>query len=268
MTNIAVRVPPSVCSMKSSLRDFFEGMIFKLDKNSHKGTVDQNDILTMVDLLRGELDELVEQFHKDPNDSNILRESQDTANYAFLIFHALRMSGVQNEMEQFIFEYYRVEPEEGKVYVRKTRAGSPLKVGQEIRGSAGPKGRRFIKVQGRGHAYQIPRSHLVWFAHCGSMPTGILDHKDRDCSNDKISNLKDSTFSENNLNTLRSDNRRLPPHVTQYKPTGREHLKHWGKYVYQKRHRGENIRIAYFDTPEEASLKGEASWNERVSKVR
>jgi hypothetical protein len=75
------------------LREFFQGMVYKLDLNAHKKTPDVTDIPSMVILLIEELTEFTKQFKHDKDDANTLIELFDTANFAFLIFLALRNRG-------------------------------------------------------------------------------------------------------------------------------------------------------------------------------
>ena len=79
--------------MEERLREFFQGMLFKLDKNSHKHTPETSDIPEMLALLEDELTEFREQFAGDKYDPNTLVELFDTANFAFLMFLALRNQG-------------------------------------------------------------------------------------------------------------------------------------------------------------------------------
>ena len=264
MTNIAVPIPPSLQKYREGLRDFFAGMVRKLDINSHKNTPDLQQIPDIINLMRAEIEEFEEQISLNKYDPNSLTELQDAANFAFLAFLALRMEGVRSEREELIDEFLDVRPEEGKVYCKKTRSGSQYKVGEEIRGT-NRNGYVDIKVQSRqtkGRSLSIPRSHLIWWKGRGVWPTGVIDHQNRNRGDDRISNLRDLSFSENSLNSGRE--RLLPNHVTIYKPSGRSHLAHYGKYVYQKTHLGKNVRCAYYDTPEEASVQGALDWNRKV----
>ena len=264
MTNIAVPVPPSLQKYREGLKDFFAGMVRKLDMNSHKETPTRQHVLDIITLLRGELEEFEEQFSTNKFDHNSLVELQDAANYAFLAFMALRYEGVKTRREELIDDWFDVRPEEGKIFCKKTRPGSQYKVGEEIQGTRRA-GYRDIKLQSAassGWGLTIPRSHIIWWKAKGVWPVGVLDHINRIRDDDRISNLRDVTFSENSLNHGR--NRLLPQYVTQYLPTGRFHLSHYGKYVYQRHHQGRNVRCAYFDTPEEAATLGAQRWLEKI----
>jgi hypothetical protein len=75
---------------------FVQGMVTKLDKNSHKETPTTHDIPGILDLLHEEILEFEEQLNRDKFDENTLIELMDTANFAFLAYVALRMQGVNH----------------------------------------------------------------------------------------------------------------------------------------------------------------------------
>ena len=262
MTIIAVGVPPSLQKYRGYLRTFIEGMVRKLDLNSHKDTPTRPAIDTLLALLQGEKEELEEQLRLNKLDPNSLIETYDISNYAFFTFVALRNDGVLSETEQFIIEHLDIKPKTGKIFCKKTRAGSKYKVGEEIKGS-NRKGYVDIKMQGSRHRtgvrkVSIPRSHLIWWKAKGKWPTGVVDHKNRKRYDDRITNLRDLSFSGNNLNKKRKN--KYPPFVTRYAPTGRQHLAHYGKYVYARTYRGVLVRAAYYDTPKQAALVGAEEW--------
>ncbi len=264
MTNIAVPIPPSLQVYREPLREFFAGMVRKLHKNSHKNTPNTVDIPTLVNLLRGEIEEFEEQMEVDANSDNVLTEMYDTSNYAFLVFLACRGAGVQTKKEKMIDEFLHIDASRGIVLCRKTRAGSQYKVGQEIKGT-NRKGYIDIKLQSKSDGVtgiSVPRSHLVWREATGAWPTGVVDHINRVRDDDRFVNLRDVSFSDNNLNN--GGTKKFPTHVSQYLPTGRSHLKHYGKYVYQRHYRGVNVRCAYYDTPEEAARQGSLDWIEKT----
>jgi hypothetical protein len=265
MTQIAIATPPSLQKYRSHLRSFFEGMVRKLDLNSHKNTPDKEQIETMLELLRAELTELEDQLKENRLSPNSLVETQDAANYAFLIFLALRRDGAPTDTELFINEFLEVDPKTGKVFCKKGRAGSRYKPGDEI---SGDRSRGYVHIKMQGHyragvnKVSMPRSHLIWWKRYGEWPTGVIDHKNGIKSDDRITNLQDATFTQNNLNRKRVN--KYPSFVTCYKPTGRQHLKHYGKFVYQRSYKGMAIRFGYYDTPGQAAKMGEEKWKEHV----
>lgn len=266
MTNIAVPVPPSLQRYSEHLREFFSGMCRKLDMNSHKSTPERAQIQTIVEHLRREVEEFEEQLAEDPKAENALVELFDTSNFAFLAFVALRNNGTKTKRERLIDEFLTIDPVAGKVFCKKTRAGSQYKIGQEIKGTRRA-GYIDIKLQSRrdaGTSVAVPRSHLVWWKSTGRWPIGVVDHDNRVRDDDRIENLKDKSFSDNALN--HGKERKWPSFVTRYMPTGREHLASYGKFIYQRHHNGINIRCAYFDTPEAAAEAGAIAWLETTKR--
>ena len=92
-----IHVPDSLVEFHDSLADFFEGMMMKLDKNSHKDTPKSKDIPEIIENLREEVVEFEEQLALDKFDENTLIELMDAANFAFLAYVALRLQGVKHE---------------------------------------------------------------------------------------------------------------------------------------------------------------------------
>lgn len=262
MTTIAVGVPPSLQKYRGHLRMFLEGMVRKLDLNSHKDTPTRPSVETLLSLMIGEKEELEEQLKNDKWDPNSLTETYDISNYAFLIFMALRNEGTLSDTEQFIIEHLDIRPKIGKVFCKKTRAGSKYRIGDEIKGG-NHNGYVYIKMQGSRHRtgarkVSVARSHLIWWKATGKWPTGVVDHKNHKRNDDRIVNLRDLSFSDNNLN--KKKNNKYPPFVTRYMPTGRQHLSHYGKYVYARSFRGILVRAAYYDTPRQAAIIGAEEW--------
>ena len=97
MRTLIVNVPDSLDHWQPMRRDFFIGMLDKLDKNSHKDTPTKETLPKIMDLLREEIKEFEEQLYKDRFDENSLIELMDQANFSFLAYVALRMEGVKHE---------------------------------------------------------------------------------------------------------------------------------------------------------------------------
>jgi len=95
-TNILIQVPNSLSAYHTFLLDFFNTMIYKLDKNSHKDTPTKENLQGIMDLLLGEIVEFEQQVHQDKFNENSLTELADQANFAFLAYVALRLEGVQH----------------------------------------------------------------------------------------------------------------------------------------------------------------------------
>lgn len=97
-----VFIPPALEKYQGLLAEFFAGMVYKLDLNSHKDTPTREHVLRIVELLRVEIEEFLEQLTKDKYDSNSLVELFDTANFAFLAYVALRRDGVSFERQDHV----------------------------------------------------------------------------------------------------------------------------------------------------------------------
>jgi hypothetical protein len=53
---------------------------------------------------------------------------------------------------------------------------------------------------------QIRRAHIIWWKAKGYWPRMTIDHKDIDCANDCIDNLREATMTEQNNNRTVSCN--------------------------------------------------------------
>lgn len=96
-TRIVISIPPSLLSYQHHLKNFFDGMIKKLNENSHKQTPTEADIPQIIDYLIEEIDEFETQLKEDKFNENTLVELMDAANFAFLAYIALRLQGVEHE---------------------------------------------------------------------------------------------------------------------------------------------------------------------------
>lgn len=83
------------------------------------------------------------------------------------------------------------DPIRGVFYWRNPPALHLRRKGHLV-GNRRPNGRWRIRINGREYL----RSHLMWLWVNGYMPE-LIDHKDRDCSNDSIHNLRTATQSQN-----------------------------------------------------------------------
>lgn len=270
MTNISVPIPPSLSAYRGHIREFVSGMIRKLDMNSHKNQPDNKDIEKLLAGVLRELSEFQDQLSDDKYDPNTLIELMDAANFLFLIFVSMRNTGTPTKLELWVNKYLNIDVEKGKIFCKETRGiGSQYKIGDEIKGSRRSNDYIDISLQKfRSHwgSSKIPRSHIIWWKATGKWPIGVIDHINNIKDDDRISNLRDVSFSENSLNR-KNKNRKYPPYVTQYKPPGHTNLGGYGKFVYSKYYDGKNIRCAYYDTPEEAYEQGSKDWIEKIKKL-
>src|SRR4249919_1288281 len=95
-TNLVIIVPKSLETHQLYLLNFFNGMIRKLDKNSHKDTPTMKSIPEIIENLREEVVEFEEQLAANKFDENTLIELMDAANFAYLAYVALRRQGVEH----------------------------------------------------------------------------------------------------------------------------------------------------------------------------
>jgi hypothetical protein len=109
---------------------------------------------------------------------------------------------------------FRYEPETGKLF---WKVPGPKRNLFKEAGHESTSGYRRIML--RGKMYLAHR--IVWLLHYRQLPA-MLDHKDRNCRNNKIENLRESDFSENGLNSkIRSDNRHNTTGVSYEPRTGK-----------------------------------------------
>lgn len=254
-----VNIPPAILEMGPVLSEFFESMVHKLNVNSHKDAIRGDDIDGLLAKMEEEIREFREQRIMDAEDPNILEELADVANFAFLLYAYLRARGVRDTKERFIDEFMFIVSEQGRVYCKKTRSGSPLKVGDEIRGTW-RNGRCFIRMQhsGSGMALSVARSDLVYWAKTGKWPIGPFRYVNGDKSDDRYDNL--------DMVSPASEDRQFP-FVSQYKPRGKENSANYGRWVYQRRHAFRLVRVGYWDTQEEAAREGLKEWKRKIQNV-
>jgi hypothetical protein len=88
-----LNLPSELMLLEERLREFFQGMLYKLAINAHKKTPEMVDIPGMTEMLLEELREFTEQFNEDKTDANTVIELFDVSNFAFLMFLALRNQG-------------------------------------------------------------------------------------------------------------------------------------------------------------------------------
>lgn len=251
--------------MAPVLAEFFEGMIFKLEVNSHKNAIKEDDIDGLLAKLADEVQEFREQRIADARDPNVLSELNDTANFAFLLYAFMRSRGVMDLKERFIREFYHVDSVAGRIFCAKTRSGSRLKVGDEVTGSI-RNGVMHIRAQhtASGATIYLPRRDIVWWNAYGLWPAYPLTYTQPDpppeyeASIDGLANLVYGPVP----------NKPQYPYVSRYAPKGRENSEHFGKFIYQRRHQYKLVRApGYWDTEEEAAREGLKAWKEKTRNV-
>lgn len=105
-------------------------------------------------------------------------------------------------------------------------------------GTTTKKGGRRIGIDGRYyHAHR-----LAWFYVYGNWPEDQIDHRDLDSGNNRITNLREATNSQNGANKRRSDKNQSGYKGVAYKPV-------LGKWIAQIKHNTKVIHIGCFDDP-------------------
>lgn len=88
---ISVRIPYEIKEFTPYFQSFVQGMIDKLWNNRHKTPPRQCDTLRFLMLMHREMVELHEQCIIDRNSPNMLLETYDIANFAFLMGMSFKM---------------------------------------------------------------------------------------------------------------------------------------------------------------------------------
>lgn len=141
-----------------------------------------------------------------------------------------------------IREAFKYDPETGKVSWLINRRG-PAKPGDEV--GRNSNGYRQTKLDGNG----LMVHRIAWALSHGHWPDGDIDHKDGDPGNNKLSNLREATRSQN------MQNRQGPQSNSSTGTLGVRKLernlkKPWIAAVTTNRKRQQ---IGYFATKQEAS---------------
>lgn len=249
--------------MAPMLSEFFDAMVHKLNVNSHKRAITDDDIDGLLVKMATEIAEFQEQRHENPGDPNMLAELADISNFSFLLFAFLRNKGVQDLREQFLSEFFTIDPERGRVFCKRTRAGSRLRVGDEVEGTE-RNGVVYIRAQHSisGATISLPRRDVIWWYSTGKWPDRPLVYRDLP----RPGYAAGHATPDQLVNLMKQDAPppAKPPFVTRYAPKGKEGGKNYGRYVYQRRHRLKLVRVGYWDTPEDAACEGLKKWKEKT----
>lgn len=103
------------------------------------------------------------------------------------------------------------------------------KPGRQLGAPAGSKDKKdYIRIMINYRMYAAHR--LAWLLYYGEWPKGVIDHIDRDCSNNKISNLRDTDHSTNMRNAkAKKDNKTGVRGISEHK--GMYALRLQGVYI-------------------------------------
>lgn len=120
-------------------------------------------------------------------------------------------------------------------------------------GSRGKAGRRAGRINNQGYWIVnidniVLRAHrIAWALHYGKWPVSIIDHRDRDRLNNKITNLRAASKQENMANSIvRKDSINKIKGVT--------YAVHAKKWMARIHHDGKCRYLGYFDSKEEAGM--------------
>lgn len=248
-----INIPASLKRHTPHLKEFFEGMVFKLHVNSFKDDIDERSVQILIDRGLEELAEFKTQMVEDPNNPNALQELFDMANFNYLLFQFLRRRGVPDEREQFVLDFFTVDVETGRVFAKDTRSGSRYKAGDEIKGTRRG-GKTYIRIQhaANGTMISCARADIVWFAATGKWPEDEVKHLSGDVSDDRISNLV--------VEQKEPDDKEYP-FVFEREYNGSV------TYGYQRRHRGVLLRVGYWHDRPTAAREGVSAWKKRVKET-
>lgn len=152
--------------------------------------------------------------------------------------------------QEYLKEVLNYNSETG-IFTWKVRKGVRGKVGAVTGTLSKYRGYLDIKIDG----VLYPAHRLAWLYVYGKMPDNLIDHIDCDRVNNRISNLREATHSENLRNTGRTVvNTSGFKGVSLHKMTGK-----WQARVGVNRTRK---YLGLFDTPEEAFIAYQAAAQE------
>lgn len=248
-------LPAILARHEDAFNSFVEGMIFKLHVNAFKDDLVVKDLPGLIDGMMAELTEFRDQLALEKNDPNTLSELVDMGNFVYLLFWLMRKQGVLDERERFIHDFFIVNPEQGRIYAKRSRSGSRYAAGDEVEGTM-RRGRVYIRTQHAmsGSYISMPRASIIWWAARGAWPTGDLRYVNGDTMDDSIDNLEEAeTRSKAEF-----------PFVSQWKPKGKENSPNFGKWTYQRRFQYQLVKCGYYDTQIEAAEQGLKDWKVRT----
>lgn len=143
-------------------------------------------------------------------------------------------------MQAYFDDMLQYNPDTGIVTWKKVAKCSRLKVGNEV-GCLTKDGYRQACIKNKSFYLHI----VAWYLHYGSLPTGILDHRNGNRSDNRIANLRVVSKSENIQNQRKPNKRNKTGFlgVTQ---------KWTNSFVANLKAAGKTIRMGPFKTAEEA----------------
>jgi hypothetical protein len=145
-------------------------------------------------------------------------------------------------------EIVSYDQESGLFYWKVARQNNRIKAGS-VAGCVDSKG--YIVMTLKGRQYKAHR--LAWLYIMGMWPKELIDHIDMNRSNNKWSNLREATHSQNKANIKKfSNNTSGVKCVTRYK----------GKWKVAIMVNGKNVNLGSYDDLEDAKLRYKIAANE------
>jgi hypothetical protein len=142
--------------------------------------------------------------------------------------------------QQELRRLFTYDPRTGLLYWRIASGRQPAGA---IAGCRAPDGRILVSVDGR-----LQKAHrVIWKMMTGKEPPHLIDHRDRNGCNNRWSNLRKATKSQNNMN---SDT--IPRHNTSG-IRGVSFFSRTGRYRATIKKDGVSHHLGYFDSPEAAA---------------
>lgn len=141
----------------------------------------------------------------------------------------------------FLKENYVYDPLTGKIF----RLKGMLEIGYRSCGG------KYYSVRIEGATYK--RSRIAWFYMFGVWPNCCIDHINGDSTDDRINNLRDVTYRENNTNQYRHRHNYLPGTCLVH--NGHNRNKKW---IARAKFGGKEKFLGYFFTQKEAHI----AWKE------
>lgn len=136
-------------------------------------------------------------------------------------------------------EWFDYSPETGELFWKKSPA-TQIKVGMKA-GYKGAKG--YYRVKIKGQLYLLHR--VIWALHNGEWPKECLDHVNGDKSDNRISNLREATWTENRRNGSQRGGKSQYTGVTWHNQTK--------KWMARFRGEGDQVFLGLFSCEKEAA---------------
>ena len=141
--------------------------------------------------------------------------------------------------QEILKEYFQYNPETGLFIWKVFRGGGSPKIGT-IAGTPHEDG--YVKIKVNGKIYSAHR--LAWLYMTGSFPTQEIDHTNGDGADNRFSNLREASRTENNRNTkVRKNN------TSGFKRVSKNRHGKWVSHIHVE---GRQHYLGSFDTPEAA----------------